>query len=134
MVFFRPSSAVLTKEAMAQLDHLASQIIDRRGFVLEIVGYGDSDKETRFNQNLAQLRAEAVQRYLADRNNVPLMRMFAAGFGVGRPLVQNASTTQAAGQSMARRVEVHLLTNAGGQGAPIKTASSVSGTRPVRNP
>src|SRR5262249_12314465 len=72
VVFFKPGSAKLTPEAMAQLDQLASQITDRRGFVLEIVGYGDSDRATRFNENLAQLRAEAVQRHLADKNNVPL--------------------------------------------------------------
>src|SRR6185369_18076724 len=41
MVFFRAGSAVLTSEAMAQLDQLASQITNRRGFVLEIIGYGD---------------------------------------------------------------------------------------------
>ena len=64
VVFFRTGSAVLTTEAMAQLDNFASQIADRKGYVLEIVGYGDSDKATNFNQNLAQLRAEAVQRYM----------------------------------------------------------------------
>jgi outer membrane protein OmpA-like peptidoglycan-associated protein len=129
MVFFRPGGAILTKEAMAQLDQLASQITDRRGFVLEIVGYGDSAKATRYNESLAQLRAEAVQRYLADRDNVPLMRMFAAGFGAARPLIQNASTIEAAGQSMARRVEVHLLTNAAVQGIPSKTAASGASRR-----
>jgi len=128
MVFFRPGSAVLTREAMAQLDQLASQINDRRGFVLEIVGYGDSPGATRYNQSLAQLRAEAVQRYLADRNNVPLMRMFAVGFGASRPLIQNASTGEAAtasgSKTLPRRVEIHLLTNAAVEGRPLKTPST----------
>jgi outer membrane protein OmpA-like peptidoglycan-associated protein len=127
-VFFRPGSTVLTREAMAQLDQLASQITDRRGFVLEIVGYGDSPRETRYNQSLAQLRAEAVQRYLADRNNVPLMRMFAVGFGTSRPLIQNASIGGAAAtsvnQTLPRRVEIHLLTNAAVEGRPFKTSST----------
>jgi outer membrane protein OmpA-like peptidoglycan-associated protein len=127
MVFFRPGRAVLSTEAMAQLDQLASQITNRRGFVLEIVGYGDSPKSTPYNQNLAQLRAEAVQRYLADRNNVPLMRMFAVGFGTSRPLIQNTSTgeaTSSGSQALPRRVEIHLLTNAAVDGKPIKTAST----------
>jgi outer membrane protein OmpA-like peptidoglycan-associated protein len=128
MVFFRPGSAVLTREAMAQLDQLASQITDRRGFVLEIVGYGDSPRATRYNENLAQLRAEAVQRYLADRNNVPLMRMFAVGFGASRPLIQNTSTGDATAnsgtQTLPRRVEIHLLTNAAVEGRPLKTTST----------
>lgn len=128
MVFFRPGSTVLTREAMAQLDQLASQITDRRGFVLEIVGYGDSPRPTRYNQSLAQLRAEAVQRYLADRNNVPLMRMFAVGFGASRPLMQNASAgeapTTSGNQTLPRRVEIHLLTNAAVESRPFKTPST----------
>lgn len=131
-VFFRPGSSVLTREAMAQLDHFAAQITDRRGFVLEIVGYGDSPRATQYNQSLAQLRAEAVQRYLADRNNIPLMRMFAVGFGASRPLIQNTSTSEAAdngaNQSLPRRVEIHLLTNAAVEGKPLK-ATSTGATR-----
>src|SRR5262245_53957250 len=75
MVFFRPGSAKLTREAMAQLDQLASQISDRNGFILEITGFGDTARATRYNQSLAQMRAEAVERYLADKKNIPVMRM-----------------------------------------------------------
>jgi outer membrane protein OmpA-like peptidoglycan-associated protein len=126
MVFFRPGSAILTREAMAQLDQFASQINDRRGFVLEIIGYGDSSKATRYNQNLAQLRAEAVQRYFADKNNVPLMRMFAVGFGAARPMMQNASSEPVTGtiNTQPRRVEIRLLTNAAVEGTPIKSRST----------
>jgi outer membrane protein OmpA-like peptidoglycan-associated protein len=137
MVFFRPGSAVLTTEAMAQLDMFASQITDRKGFVLEIIGYGDSANATSYNQNLAQLRAEAVQRYLADKNNVPLMRMFAAGFGATRPPIQNASTggisSSGSAQTLPRRVEIHLLTNAAVERAPATTGSGAA-ARTTRNP
>ena len=136
MVFFRPGSAVLTNEAKAQLDTFASQIADRRGFVLEIVGYGDSDKATAYNQSLAQMRAEAVQRHLADQANVPLMRMFAVGFGATRPLIQEASTTGASSsgspQALPRRVEIHLLTNAAVERAPAPGAPGAG--RTSRNP
>ncbi|HSE37976.1 MAG TPA: OmpA family protein [Blastocatellia bacterium] len=138
MVFFRPGRAVLTNEAMAQLDMFASQIADRRGFVLEIIGYGDSANATSYNQNLAQLRAEAVQRYLADRNNVPLMRMFAAGFGATRPSIQNASTGEVSSsggaQSLPRRVEIHLLTNAVVDRSPSTTGGSGAAAGTPRNP
>lgn len=130
MVFFRPGSTVLTKEAMAQLDQLASQITDRRGFVLEIVGFGDTAKATRFNQSLAQLRAEAVQRYLADKDNIPIMRMFAVGFGAARPMTETISTSEGTSSSggtarlQPRRVEIRLLTHAASENAPAKTATS----------
>lgn len=138
MVFFRPGSSVLTSEAKAQLDMFASQIADRRGFVLEIIGYGDSANATTYNQNLAQLRAEAVQRYLADKNNVPLMRMFAAGFGATRPSIQNASTGEVSSSgtahSLPRRVEIHLLTNSAVERSPSTTGGSGAAAGTSRNP
>jgi outer membrane protein OmpA-like peptidoglycan-associated protein len=115
---------------MAQLDTLASQITDRNGFILEIVGYGDTAKATRANQNLAQLRAEAVQRYLADKNNIPVMRMFALGFGAARPITQTVSTEEGAtptnSRALYRRVEIRLLTNNAVPGAPMRTSTSSS--------
>jgi outer membrane protein OmpA-like peptidoglycan-associated protein len=135
MVFFRPGSAALTREAMAQLDQLASQITDRRGFVLEIVGFGDSARATRYNQNLAQLRAEAVQRYLADKDNIPLMRMFAVGFGAARPMIQTSdASSSGSAPTLPRRVEIHLLTNSAVQGAPVKTTTSGGSDRSQENP
>ena len=138
MVFFKPGSAVLTKEAMAQLDMFAKQISDRRGFVLEIVGFGDSEKANNYNESLAQLRAEAVQRYLADKDNVPLMRMFTVGFGGARPAIENASTsaTSSSGTSQAlpRRVEIRLLTNAAVERTPATTGSRRAAASTSRNP
>jgi outer membrane protein OmpA-like peptidoglycan-associated protein len=128
MVFFRAGSAKLTPEAMAQLDQIASQITDRNGFVLEITGFGDTARATRYNESLAQLRAEAVQRYLADKHNISLMRMFAIGFGASRPVSQNVSAADGAmatsPRALNRRVEIRLLTNNAVQGAPMRTTST----------
>jgi len=138
MVFFRSGSARLTAEAMAQLDQLASQITDRNGFILEITGFGDTSRATRYNQNLAQMRAEAVERYLADKNNVPVMRMFALGFGSSRPITQNVSANgeptpaPTSGRALNRRVEIHLLVHnvsknasMNGQGSGSSGAGSI---------
>jgi outer membrane protein OmpA-like peptidoglycan-associated protein len=130
-----------TPEAMAQLDTLASQITDRNGFILEITGFGDTAKATRLNENLAQLRAEAVQRYLADKRNVPVMRMFAIGFGAARPpMTQNVSTGDAAttttvnSRALNRRVEIRLLTNNAVPGAPMRTSSTSGSNASSSNP
>jgi len=117
MVFFRPGSVRLTSEAMAQLDQVASQITDRSGFVLQITGYGDTARPSRYNDNLAQQRAEAVERYLADRHNIPIMRMYALGFGAAGPTPQTVSSvggreaTPAPGGQVRRRVDIALLVN-----------------------
>jgi outer membrane protein OmpA-like peptidoglycan-associated protein len=137
MVFFRPGSAKLTPEAMAQLDTLASQITDRNGFILEIVGYGDTAKANRYNQNLAQMRAESVQRYLADKRNVPVMRMFALGLGAARPMTENVSTSETPptnSRALNRRVEIRLLTNNAVPGAPMRTSTTSGSAAPSSNP
>src|SRR5215831_9787091 len=116
MVFFRPGSVRLTSEAMAQLDQVASQITDRSGFVLQITGYGDTARPSRYNDNLAQQRAEAVERYLADRHNIPIMRMYALGFGgagvISRPISgETGGTALAPGAQVTRRVDITVLVN-----------------------
>ncbi|HWP42608.1 MAG TPA: OmpA family protein [Blastocatellia bacterium] len=135
MVFFRPGSATLTPEAMAQLDMLASQITDHNGFVLEIIGFGDTERATRYNQSLAQMRAQAVQRYFADKANIPVMRMYALGFGAARPVTQNVATdattdsaTPPSSRALYRRVEIRLLTNNAVPGAPMQRTRTTSGT------
>jgi outer membrane protein OmpA-like peptidoglycan-associated protein len=135
MVFFRAGSAKLTPEAMAQLDQIASQITDRNGFVLEITGFGDTARATRYNESLAQMRAEAVQRYLADRHNISLMRMFAIGFGAARPMSQNVSSgdmTTTTPRALNRRVEIRLLTNNAVPSAPMR--STTTGTTGMAAP
>ncbi len=134
LVFFKAGNTKLTPEGMAQLDMLASQITDRNGFVLEIIGFGDTARATRHNQTLAQMRAEAVQRYLADRHNIPVMRMFALGFGAARPIgsdsIQNVSNGEtvspATARAQYRRVEIRLLTNNAVPNAPMRTSTTTT--------
>jgi outer membrane protein OmpA-like peptidoglycan-associated protein len=145
MVFFRPGSDTLTKEAMAQLDQLAAQITEPSGFVLEITGYGDAIGPARFNAHLAQLRAEAVQRYLVDKDNVAVMRTFALGAGTTGLTTGNVSTSEVSSsprtatgsqpdRTTSRRVDIKLLTNnliRNGQPAPVQTGSGVSSQSPA---
>lgn len=131
IVFFRPGSAKLTPEGMAQLDTLASQVTNRNGFILEIIGYGDTARATRYNQNLAQMRAEAVQRHLADKNNLPVMRMYAVGFGAARPLATQSVSTDtgmANDRALNRRVEIRVLTNNAVPGNATRTTTTGAGS------
>jgi outer membrane protein OmpA-like peptidoglycan-associated protein len=116
---------------MAQLDMFASQFGSRNGFIFEIIGYGDTARATRQNQNLAQMRAEAVQRYLADKNNIPVMRMYAVGFGAARPLAtQNVSADSGVTNDRAlnRRVEIRVLTNNAVPGGTTRSTTTTTGS------
>ena len=125
MIFFKPGSVILTSEATAQLDQIANQITDPNGFVVEITAYGDTPRPGKYNDNLAQLRAEAVERYLADRHHIPIMRMYALGFGA--PTTQHVSSVSGGdaappGGQVRRRVDITLLVN---------TAVKYQNTRPA---
>jgi outer membrane protein OmpA-like peptidoglycan-associated protein len=123
IVFFKPASAVLTKEAMAQLDTLASQITDRTGFIFEIIGRGDKLDASRQDENLAKLRAEAVERYLADRHNIPVMRMFSLGLSAPRPFGDSAPDSATGTQNLSRRVDIRVLTSNATAGVARSTAA-----------
>ncbi|MEK6304244.1 MAG: OmpA family protein [Acidobacteriota bacterium] len=122
MVFFKPGSAVLTNEAQAQLDTLARQIKAPSGFILEIIGRGDTPKGTTLDESLAKLRAEAVERYLADKHSIPVMRMSSIAFGALRPLGEGASES-ASPYSFSRRVDIRVLTS----NATANTSKTTSG-------
>jgi outer membrane protein OmpA-like peptidoglycan-associated protein len=107
-ILFKVNQAELLPEAMTALDELASQIKDRNGFLLEIEGFASADGETNLNDQLSQSRSEAARRYLAERHNIPLHRMFILGFGESRPVAPNNTLE---GRMQNRRVEVRLLTN-----------------------
>jgi outer membrane protein OmpA-like peptidoglycan-associated protein len=107
-VLFKVGRSELLPEAMMALDELAGQIRDRNGFLLEIEGFASSDGNNDYNDRLSQARSEAVRRYLAERHNIPLFRMYILGFGEGRPVADN---TTREGRTQNRRVEVRLMTN-----------------------
>lgn len=98
----------LTDKATASLDELASKIKDRNGFVIQIEGYTDTIGQKDYNYELSQKRAQSVVRYLAEKYEVPLYRMFVLGLGDTKPLESNTSRQ---GRALNRRVEVHLLEN-----------------------
>lgn len=107
-VLFKVGRSELLPEAMTALDELAGQIKDRNGFLLEIEGFASSDGDTGMNDRLSQARSESVRRYLGERHNIPLFRMYILGFGESRPVAANETRE---GRMQNRRVEVRLLTN-----------------------
>ncbi|MGH9899301.1 MAG: OmpA family protein [Pyrinomonadaceae bacterium] len=110
-VNFRSGSAVLSKDAKAQLDEFAGQLNATKGFMVEIRGFADSRGNTNFNRSLSQRRADAVVRYFAENHNVPLRRIITPfGYGEAQPVAENASRD---GRAQNRRVEVKLLVSKG---------------------
>jgi outer membrane protein OmpA-like peptidoglycan-associated protein len=121
---FRVNSAVLSPDARTQLDQIAQQALNAKGYVIEVSGHASSDGATDHNRRLSQRRADTVVRYLAENHRIPLRRIITPfGYGESQQVAEN---TTRAGREQNRRVDVRVLVNRGLlQGAPqMNTPSS----------
>lgn len=128
---FRVNSAVLSRDAKAQLDELANKAMTARGYVIEVSGYTDASGSVDKNRRLSAARADAVVRYLAENHRIPLRRIITPfGYGESNAVADNRTRD---GRAQNRRVEVKILVNRGlQQGAP--TMNTPSGSASTENP
>jgi len=110
-VNFKVGSAVLSPEAKAGLDEIATQAKNERGFAIEVRGFASADGSENLNRQLSQRRADAVIRYLAEQHDIPLRRIIIPfGYGEAMPVAENATRD---GRQQNRRVEVKILISRG---------------------
>jgi outer membrane protein OmpA-like peptidoglycan-associated protein len=110
-VNFRVGSSVLSPEAKASLDEVATAATTMKGYVIEVTGFASSEGGTKMNKALSQRRAQAVIDYLVENHNVPLRRI-GQSYGFGE-LQAVADNTTREGREQNRRVEVKLLVSRG---------------------
>jgi outer membrane protein OmpA-like peptidoglycan-associated protein len=123
-VNFKVNSAVLSAEAKAALDEIATQAKNEKGYLIQVTGYASADGGEARNRALSERRAEAVRRYLAENHDIPLHRMINPfGFGELKPVAENDTRE---GRKQNRRVEVAILVNKGltASGATTSNVSS----------
>lgn len=129
-VNFRVNSAVLSPEAKAQLDEVATTAMTMKGYVIEITGFASADGSPKANKALSQRRAQAVIDYLVETHNVPLRRI-GQSYGFGE-LQAVADNTTREGRQQNRRVEVKLLVSRGlNQNVEIRKASEPTTDTPA---
>jgi len=110
-VNFRVGSAVLSPEAKAELDQLAAQAKNEQGFVIEVRGFASSEGGNALNDRLSEARAQAVVKYLAQQQEIPLRRIVLPfGYGAMQPVADNSTLE---GRKQNRRVEVKILVSKG---------------------
>src|SRR5712692_2765645 len=108
---FRVGSWMLSQEAKAKLDDIATQAKGAKGFVIEVRGFASSDGGENSNRTLSQKRAEAVMHYLAENHDIPLHRIVLPfGYGEAMPVADNSTRD---GRKQNRRAEVSILVNKG---------------------
>jgi outer membrane protein OmpA-like peptidoglycan-associated protein len=110
-VNFKVNSAVLSTDAKAALDEVATSALQLKGYVIEITGFASAEGGTARNKALSQRRAQAVIDYLVETHNIPLRRI-GQSFGFGE-LQAVADNTTREGREQNRRVEVKLMVSRG---------------------
>lgn len=122
-VNFKVNSAVLSPEAKASLDEVATAALTLKGYAIEVTGFASAEGGTKKNKALSERRAQAVKDYLIETHNVPLRRM-STSYGFGE-LQAVADNTTREGREQNRRVEVKLLVSRGiNQNVEVKSQTT----------
>jgi len=96
----------LSPEAEQRLADFASKLKgDNKNVYLEIQGFTDATGDTKYNEDLAAERAEAVRKFLS-KQGVPLNRMATISYGEEDPVAPNDN---ADGRAQNRRVVIQVL-------------------------
>jgi outer membrane protein OmpA-like peptidoglycan-associated protein len=97
----------LSKEAEAALDDFAAKIKEEnKNVYVEVQGHTDNVGSATYNEDLGESRAEAVRRYLNQKEGFPLHRMNVISYGSTAPVADN-KTKQ--GRAQNRRVALVVL-------------------------
>ncbi len=107
-VLFGFNKDVLTKQAKADLDELATKVASTKGYLVALEGGTDSVGDAQYNYELSQRRARAVIQYLASEHQIPAYKVYLIGLGKDKPVDSNKTRE---GRSKNRRVDVRLMTN-----------------------
>jgi len=96
----------LSNIAQNVLDEIGMMMQEDPQLVLEISGHADATGPEKYNLVLGHNRAENVVRYLSEKFNISLGRMYIVSFGEIKPIAENDSPK---GRAANRRVELRLL-------------------------
>src|SRR3984893_1429529 len=105
---FRPGQSVLSKNAKAALDDMATPLKDQRGYIIEVQGFSSGHGQTAIATS--QKMADAVVRYLVLSHEIPVYRIYVVG--MGNAPVQSANAEEGKTKhTSGGRVEISLLKN-----------------------
>ena len=103
---FRPGHTVLSAKAKEALDGMTTNLKDQKGYIIEVQGFTTSGGQTGIQSS--QALANSVVRYLVEKNEIPVYRVFVMGLGNARIAVSDEIGAKPA---HGNRVEVSLLKN-----------------------
>jgi outer membrane protein OmpA-like peptidoglycan-associated protein len=111
---FRSGQTTLSPKAKEAIDDMTANLKDQKGYIIEVQGFSPSGVQS------SQAMANSVVRYLVEKNEVPVYRIFVMGMGNAKVPVADGQAKPAHGS----RVEISLLKNDVDQ---LASASSPNG-------
>jgi len=121
-ILFKPGQTVLSKNAKAALDDMATPLKGQRGYVVEVQGFASGHGQAAIATS--QKVAESVVRYLVLNHDIPVYRIYLVGMGNAPLPTAAADEAQPKKRINGGRVEVSLLKNNLEQLASTDTTSS----------
>jgi len=106
-ILFGIGKSKLTPEDTEALDEVAQTVSGMKHYVIEVQGFTDSVGQKQYNLQLSRKRADAVVRYLTLEKQIPLVRVYTAGYGEEGAAAPNNTRD---GRKQNRRVDVSILT------------------------
>jgi OOP family OmpA-OmpF porin len=112
----------LTKDAKGELDKLAENVPNTKGYIITVEGGADAVGPADYNYELSERRANSVIQYLGSKYNIPAHKIYLIGLGKDKPVDDNKTRE---GRAANRRVSIRLMTNT--QGGTTQTQPSATG-------
>lgn len=104
---FRPGQSVLSKNAKAALDDMATPLKSQRGYILEVQGFSSGHGTAAIATS--QKMADSVVRYLVLNHEIPVYRIYVVG--MGNAPIQTTDEQGKTKRLSGGRVEISLLKN-----------------------
>jgi outer membrane protein OmpA-like peptidoglycan-associated protein len=118
---FRSGQTTLSAKDKQAIDDMTINLKDQKGYIIEVQGF--STGAGQYGIQNSQSMANSVVRYLVEKNDVPVYRVFVMGMGNAKLPAEDGSATRARGN----RVEISLLKNNVDQLAQAQTNGEMAG-------
>jgi outer membrane protein OmpA-like peptidoglycan-associated protein len=103
---FRHGQTTLSTKAKEAIDGMTTNLKDQKGYIIEVQGFSTSGGQAGIQSS--QALANSVVRYLVEKNEIPVYRVFVMGMGNARVAAPEETGPKPA---HGNRVEVSLLKN-----------------------
>ncbi len=118
---FRSGQTTLSPKAKQALDDMTADLKDQKGYIIEVQGFSPTRGQAGIQSS--QAMANSVVRYLVEKNEVPVYRIFVMGLGNAKL----AAIEENAKPAHVNRVEISLLKNNVDQLASMNQSAAAGG-------